>query len=71
MDAAPPRPPENRKQHVKHMGFELEADAQRIVAVLVVTPEGYRESILKHLSPKKLQMAVRDMLESEELCSTS
>ena len=49
--------------HVKHMGYELELDHAQIVAALVFAPEHLRESVLKHIAPKNLQLAVRDTLE--------
>lgn len=48
--------------HVKHMGWELELVAKKIVCALMWAPTDERKTVVDHLAPKKLQEAVRDML---------
>ncbi len=51
--------------HVKHMGWELELVAVRIVKVLALATDTQRAAVIEHLKPRRLQLAVRDMLEQK------
>jgi hypothetical protein len=48
--------------NIKHMGFELELVALQIARGLVYVPEDERKIIIKHLTPRKLQVVVSDMM---------
>ena len=48
--------------HIKHMGWELELETLLVVKGLARLNDEERESILKHLSPRSFQTAVRQML---------
>jgi hypothetical protein len=52
--------------HTPHMGFQLELDALKIADALVILKPEYREVVISHLAPKKLQGAVKDLIEVQE-----
>ncbi len=52
--------------HVKHLGFELELAALRIVKAIECAPDDQRDAVVQHLAPKGLRLAVADMLEAAD-----
>ena len=49
--------------HVKHLGFEMELLVLQIAQALLWIPEQSRDVVIDHLAPKRLQDAVRQVLE--------